>query len=127
VGEDGAVSDAAQGIPWGTQWDLDSAADESVDWSAFMVTLGFQDERAGGKAPVNRYFGMCAAGPEGTLALGPFGMTMMAGPPEAMAAEASYVRLLEHVRGFRLDEDRLVLLDADGADVLAFVPSADPE
>ena len=85
------MSDAAQGIPWGTQWDLVAAADESVDWSAFLVTLGFQDERAGGKAPVNRYFGMCAAGPEGGLALGPFGMTMMAGPPEAMAAEASYV------------------------------------
>ena len=56
------MSDAAQGIPWGTQWDLVSAADESVDWSAFLVTLGFQDERAGGKAPVNRYFGTCAAG-----------------------------------------------------------------
>jgi heat shock protein HslJ len=127
VGEDGAVSDAAQGIPWGTQWDLVSASDESVDWSAFLVTLGFQDGRAGGKAPVNRYFGMCAAGPDAGLVLGPFGMTMMAGPPEAMSAEASYVRLLEQVRGFRLGEERLVLLDADGADVAEFVPSADPE
>jgi heat shock protein HslJ len=121
------MSDGAQGIPWGTQWDLESAADESVDWSAFLVTLGFQDERAGGKAPVNRYFGMCAAGSGGTLTLGHFGRTMMAGPPEAMSAEASYVRLLEQVRGFRLGEDRLVLVDADGADLLAFVPSADPE
>jgi heat shock protein HslJ len=127
VGEDGAVSDAAQGIPWGTQWDLVSAADESVDWSAFLVTLGFQDERAGGKAPVNRYFGMCAAGPDGGLSLGPFGMTMMAGPPEAMSAEASYVRLLEQVRGFRLVDDRLILRDADQAEVLVFIPSADPE
>ena len=121
------MSDAVQGIPWGTQWDLVAAVDESVDWSAFLVTLGFQDERAGGKAPVNRYFGMCSAGPEGSLALGPFGMTMMAGPPEAMSAEASYVRLLEQVRGFRLVEDRLVLLDADGAELAKFVPSADPE
>lgn len=121
------MSAGAQSIPWGTQWDLVAAADESVDWSSFLVTLGFQDERAGGKAPVNRYFGMCAAGPDGGLALGPFGMTMMAGPPEAMSAEASYVRLLELVRGFRLGGDRLALLDADGADLLAFVPSADPE
>ena len=68
------------------------------------MTLGFQDGRAGGRAPVNRYFGMCAEGPEGSLALGPFGMTMMAGPPEAMAAETAYVRLLEQVRGFRLGD-----------------------
>ena len=121
------MSDAAQGIPWGTQWDLDSAADASVDWSAFLVTLGFQDGRAGGKAPVNRYFGMCAAGPDGGLVLGPFGMTMMAGPPEAMSAEAAYVRLLEQVRGFRLGDERLILLDADQAAVLEYVASADPE
>jgi heat shock protein HslJ len=127
VGEDGAVSDAAQGIPWGTQWDLVSAADESVDWSAFLVTLGFQDERAGGKAPVNRYFGTCAAGPDGQLALGPFGMTMMAGPPEAMSAEASYMRLLEQVRGFRFRDERLILLNADQAAVLEYIASADPE
>ena len=52
---------------------------------------------------------------------------MMAGPPEAMAAEASYLRLLEQVRGFRLGDDRLVLLDADRAALLEYIPSADPE
>ncbi len=121
------MSDSAQSLPWGTQWDLVTAADESVDWSAYLVTLGFQDERAGGKAPVNRYFGMCADQRDGGLALGPFGMTMMAGPPEAMAAEASYVRLLEQVRAFRLSEDRLLLLDSDGAALLEYSASADPE
>ena len=121
------MSDAAQGIPWGTQWDLVSAADASVDWSAFLVTLGFQDERAGGKAPVNRYFGMCAAGPDGGLVLGPFGMTMMAGPPEAMSAEAAYVRLLEQVRGFRLGDERWCSSTQTGADLLEYVASADPE
>ena len=118
---------SAQGLPWGTQWDLVAAADESVEWSAFLVTLGFQDGRAGGKAPVNRYFGMCADGPEGLLTLGPFGMTMMAGPPAAMSAEASYVRLLEQVRGFRLGAGRLLLLNAAGAELAEFAPSADPE
>ena len=91
------------------------------------MTLGFQEGRAGGKAPVNRYFGMCTEEPDGGLALGPFGMTMMAGPPEAMAAETSYVRLLEQVRGFALGEDRLVLLDADSVELVVFIPSADPE
>jgi heat shock protein HslJ len=127
VGEDMGMSDSAAGLPWGTQWDLEGATDGSVDWSAFLVTLGFQDGRAGGKAPVNRYFGVCAEGPDGSLTLGPFGMTMMAGSPEAMTAEAAYVQLLEQVRGFRLGAARLVLLDADGAELAQFVPSVDPE
>ena len=99
----------------------------SVDWAAYRVTLGFQEGRAGGKAPVNRYFGMCAGQPDGSLELGPFGMTMMAGPPGAMAAETSFFGLLDQVRGFSLGEERLLLLDSDGARLLEFVPSADPE
>ena len=117
----------AQGLPWGTQWDLAHAADPSVTRAAVRVTLGFQADRAGGKGPVNRYFGTCAAASDGTLALGPFGMTMMAGPPAAMAAEQAYMGLLERVTGFRLAGDRLELLDALGSSVLTYVPSADPE
>jgi heat shock protein HslJ len=113
-------------LPWGTHWDLVRAADPGTDWSAVHATLGLQDGRAGGKAPVNRYFGTIGQDPDGTLRLGPFGMTMMAGPPHAMAAEQAYLRLLERVRGLRLDDDLLVLLDADGVEVLAFAPSADP-
>lgn len=121
------MADGAQDLPWGTQWDLVAAADGSVDWTRFLVTLGFQDGRAGGKAPVNRYFGQCRQGAAGQVDFGPFGMTMMAGPPESMAAETAYLALLEQVRGFRRDADRLALLNADGKSVLAFVPSADPE
>jgi heat shock protein HslJ len=54
-------------------------------------------------------------------------MTMMAGPPGAMAAETAYMRLLEQVQGFRFADDRLVLLDSQGAELLHYVPSADPE
>ena len=90
------------------------------------MTLGFQDGRAGGKAPVNRYFGQCRQGGAGQVDFGPFGMTMMAGPPESMAAETD-LALLEQVRGFHRDADRLALFNADGESVLAFVPSADPE
>ena len=121
------MSETAPGLPWGTQWDLAVAADDSVDWSAHLVTLGFQEGRAGGRAPVNRYFGMCAHNPDGGLELGPFGMTMMAGPPAAMAAETVYLGLLEAVRGYRLREDRLVLVDGADVPLLDFVPSADPE
>ena len=114
-------------IPWGTQWALVRAAEDSIDWSAVQVTLGFQDGRAGGRSAVNRYFCTCVDAGDGTVALGPFGMTMMAGPPHAMAAETAYLRLLEQVRGFRLEPDALVLIDEAGAEILAFVPSADPE
>ena len=58
--------------------------------------------------------------------MGPFGMTMMAGPPEAMAAETAFHRLLEQVVGLRHSEAELVLLDAEGGELMAFVPSADP-
>ena len=121
------MTDGAQDLPWGTQWDLVAAADGSVNWARFLVTLGFQDGRAGGKAPVNRYFGQCRQRTAGQVELGPFGMTMMAGPPEAMAAEAAYVALLESVRGYRGGADQLELLNADGEPVLVFGPSADPE
>lgn len=115
-------------LPWGTQWDLARARDASVEWSRFHVTLGFQQGRAGGRAPVNRYFGMCQELPGGVLELGPFGVTMMAGPPEAMAAETVFLALLEQVRGFRREgEEALILVDAEGAEVLSFRPSADPE
>lgn len=117
---------AAQ-VPWGTHWELVRAADDAIDWTAVQVTLGFQDGRAGGRSAVNRYFGTCAQRGDGTLELGPFGMTMMAGPAHAMAAEAAYHQLLARVRGIRANGQELVLTDASGAELLAFVPSADPE
>ena len=115
----------ARALPWGTQWDLLTGG--GVDWTAFHVTLGFQDGRAGGRAPVNRYFGMCREEPGGRLQMGPFGMTMMAGPPEAMAAETAFMALLEGVRRFDLEGDRLTLRDEAGQVVLVLCPSADPE
>ena len=117
---------AAQ-VPWGTHWELIRAADDAIDWSTVQVTLGFQDGRAGGRSAVNRYFGTCVDHADGTVELGPFGMTMMAGPPHAMAAETAYHQLLAQVRGVRLAGEELVLVDDSGAELLAFAPSADPE
>jgi heat shock protein HslJ len=113
-------------VPWGTQWELVRAVDESVDWSRVHVTLGFQEGRAGGKGPVNRYFGMCRETGAGRIELGPIGMTMMAGPPHAMDAEHVFLRLLEAVRGVRHGDGELALLDDDGDELLAFVPAQDP-
>lgn len=117
---------AAQ-IPWGTHWELVRAADDAIDWASVQVTLGFQEGRAGGRSAVNRYFGQCVQRDDGSVELGPFGMTMMAGPPHAMAAEAAYHQLLGEVRGIQVLDEQLVLTDGSGAQLLVFVPSADPE
>ena len=118
--------DSVGSLPWGTQWDLIRAADPTVDWATVHVTLGLQAGRAGGRSAVNRYFGTCRELPGNRLELGPFGMTMMAGPPEAMAAETVYQGLLEQVRGFRVGDNELVLVDESGLELLAFAPSVDP-
>ena len=117
---------AAQGVPWETHWELVRAAEESIDWGSVQVTLGFPDGRAGGRSAVNRYFGTCTDLGDGQVELGPFGLTMMAGPPHAMAAETAYLGLLELVRGLRSDGASLVLLDSGGVELLAFRPAADP-
>lgn len=112
-------------VPWGTYWELTWAVDPRVADSNALVTLGFQDGRAGGKAPVNRFFGLCSQSPEG-LRLGPFGSTMMAGPPEAMTAESVFLGLLDRVSGLRLAGEELVLVDSGSDDLLRFRPAAPP-
>jgi heat shock protein HslJ len=112
-------------LPWGTQWDLVRAAAPGQDWAAFRVTLGMQEGRVGGKAPVNRYFGtLTEAGDR--IEVGPAATTMMAGSPKAMAAESAFLGLLARVVGFRSTPGELVLTDVAGVELLAFVPSLDP-
>jgi putative lipoprotein len=52
-----------------------------------------------------------------SLALGPMAATMRACPPPASDQEAAFFRVLAATRGFRLDDGRLVLLDARGIPV----------
>lgn len=115
-----------QGLPWGTQWDLVRGADGAIDWAGFRVTLGLQEGRAGGRAPVNRYFGTLTEADSGRLDVGAMATTMMAGSPAAMAAEGVYLDLLGRVTGYRRTSGELVLTDDAGDEVLAFVPSRDP-
>ena len=117
---------ARDALPWGSQWDLVRAGDDRIRWSDFLVTFGLQEGRAGGKAPVNRYFGTLTEDADGRLTLGPMATTMMAGSPAAMAAETVYLGLLGAVVGYRCDDDQLVLTDAAGAELLVFEPSRDP-
>jgi heat shock protein HslJ len=112
-----------QTLPWGTTWELVRAADDAADWVSLGVRLDLQDDRVAGRAPVNRYFGSCREPEPGRLEIGPVGMTLMAGPPAAMAAEHVFLRRLEAVRGYRADDEQLLLLDSTGVELLAFVPA----
>jgi heat shock protein HslJ len=44
--------------------------------------------------------------------------TRMAGPPEAMALESAFLGRLQQVVGWRIDGDRLHLIDAAGAPLM---------
>jgi putative lipoprotein len=56
------------------------------------------------------------------LALGPMGATMMACPAPASDQEAAFFHALDATRGFRIEDGRLVLLDAGGAPLARLRP-----
>jgi heat shock protein HslJ len=70
------------------------------------------DGGVSGTAGVNRFTGTARLDGD-RLTLGPLRTTRMAGPPEAMDAEAAFLAALDEVVAVRLDGDDLVLLDAD--------------
>ena len=122
--ESTAAAPAAAGLP-GTRWQLVSMpgvpAPSSPGLSAASaVTLEFDGAgRASGRAAVNRYFGSFTA--DGTaLKFGSTGVTRMAGPPDAMAAESEYLARLGRVARYETGAGRLRLMDASGTTLLEF-------
>ncbi len=104
----------------GTSWKLTGWSEAGVNPGNFSITANFADGRVSGKAAVNNYFAAYTAGPEGRLTLGDAGSTMMAGPPAAMEAEKTYLRLLGQVRSFSRADQALTLADSAGQMVLVF-------
>jgi heat shock protein HslJ len=85
-------------------------------------TLVIESEGAiSGVAGVNRFSGRAdhEAWGEGLIRFGPFAVTRMAGPPEAMAIESSYLAALAESRGFTVSAGALVLT-GEGGELLAF-------
>ena len=52
-----------------------------------------------------------------TLTLGPIASTRRACPPPQMQQETRFLAALEATRGFRIEDGRLILLDAAGTPV----------
>jgi len=113
----------------GSSWSLREWSEGALDPSDFEITAQLAEGRMAGTASVNRYTGQYTAGARGSdgtgsFSMGPVATTKMAGPEPAMRAEDAYFRLLAQTCGYQLDSSHLVLLDANGEDLLVFEPAA---
>lgn len=104
----------------GTKWKLTSWAEPDPIPASATITAEFADDRVAGSAGVNRYNASVTASSDGSLSFGEVISTKMAGPPEAMAAEAAYLKRLQAATSYRVDGDQLVINDADGEPSLTF-------
>jgi len=104
----------------GTAWQLVSmpGAEPAAAGARGPLTLGFDAAaRVAGMSGVNRYGARVDAGP-GWLRVSAAMSTRMAGPPEAMALESEFLSRLQRAGGWRIDGDRLRLLDAKGLELM---------
>lgn len=107
------------GLLDGTHWRLISWVDESLDPSAYNITADFDEREIMGTSGVNRYAASYTAGDDHSFSIGELRSTLMAGAPDAMRAEAHYLRLLREAREFAMTGDRLILRSG-GRDILTF-------
>lgn len=86
--------------------------------SPHFATLSFENDRIAGHGGCNRYFAEVEyAGSQ--LRLGAVGATRMMCPPSSMATERSM--FAARVRGYRLANEELTLLDESGAAAARFI------
>ncbi|BAK36231.1 hypothetical protein MLP_32170 [Microlunatus phosphovorus NM-1] len=104
----------------GTNWNLTAWAEPEPIPAGVAITAEFADGRVAGTSGVNRYNGAVESSADGSFAIDRPVSTMMAGPEDAMKAEASYLRRLEEATSYAIDGDTLVLTDADGQPSLTF-------
>ena len=104
----------------GTSWQLSAWSVSSADPADFEITADFADGRVGGRSAVNSYSGAYTTGADGAFSTGPLASTEMAGPEPAMRAEQAYLELLGAAKSYKLEGDRLTLMDGGGNDSLVF-------
>jgi putative lipoprotein len=89
-------------------------------------TIDFREGgRAGGFAGVNRYGCEATSASPGALHLGAIAATRMAGPPERMELEGSFLAALQRVTGARMSGQTLELT-SEGGTVLRFERATAP-
>lgn len=94
-----------------------------VDLLGAEVTLEFHDGRLAGKAAINRYMGAGSI-VDGRLEVGMLATTLMAGPPELMEVERTFLAAFQGP--FSADEDdSSLVLDGDRATLEFTMPNED--
>lgn len=103
------------------RWEVRSVAQAGGSDDRVSVTTPGDDrylelDRAGrvtGSGGINQFSGP-ARGDDARLTLGPLTLTRKGGAPDAMDAETAFMSALESTASYRVEVDRLELLDADG-------------
>jgi heat shock protein HslJ len=109
----------------GTEWMLKEIGGVPVPANS-RASLSIGDDGAlSGNAGVNRFNGRVRGGDNGIKA-GPFMSTKMAGPPEAMALEAKFLKALGAATNFEAGGDTLRIIVDGGAKPLVFTRKAKP-
>jgi len=103
-----------EGVPW-----LLSSGIDVAGWQAVAPSATFADGTVGGSTGCNRYTAGYTVDGD-SLDIGEVASTRMACPPPADAVEREYLAALGRVEGWRLEDDDLVLVDADDSDVLRY-------
>jgi len=106
-----------------TSWELTAWSVSAHNPQDYTFTLAFDTKTFSGQSAVNSYGGQYTAFKDGRLIISGIYSTEMAGTPEAMATETVYFELLNSAKRYKLVEDTLTLLDANGNELLIFTRS----
>ena len=102
----------------GGQWIVSRGIDVP-GWELVAPSATFADARVAGFTGCNRFTAEYAIDGE-TLRIGPIASTRMACMPPADEVERVYLDALNRVKGCRVDNSELVLVDGDGAELLRY-------
>jgi heat shock protein HslJ len=103
----------------GTRWSLVSFGGSPV-LASESTSMNFEKGRLSGSDGCNRYRTSYSAS-QGSLKIGPgFAGTRMACPQAIMEEAATFIGILGRTTGYRVDGDRMTLLDSGGRPMAAF-------
>ena len=103
-------------------WVLVSGVPGPEDVTVRRPSALFENGEVSGSTGCNRFTASYSAD-NGEIALGPVASTLMACPPPADAVERAYVAALAHVARWSVENEQLVLADAEGAELLRYDPA----
>ena len=117
-GEDGSSADSSsfEGVPWVLARGIDVE-----NWEEAAPSMMFEDGKVTGSTGCNGYGGKYTVDGD-ALEISSVAATLMACPPPADQVERAFVAALENIAGWRLEDAELVLLDAEGEEVVRYQP-----